>query len=729
MNRRNRKLKLIQTWEDFRNKLLRTITRNKCEAFGVNDKKIASKQIEKIYVINLDRQPNRLTRIKKELSTVTNSLNKPLTTMLHRVTAVDALNEIEYALTSEVKSQYTLQEQLFVDPCQALPQELSLDMEVKMSRQEIAVACSHIKAWKEIVSGDEEYSLVLEDDICFHPNFASLMEKCWIELGQKSVSDNNFDILFLSFKEVDMGAEKVKFTRSTFKVFRGIWFMSGYVLSKKGAEKLLSLLPVVGPVDLWINHKFDILVAIMNNKSIIPQRSDETSGNFYSIIPVLSRIGVLNNSSPSYFNTKGLNKPIFATGKAGDKLTSLAMSLSMLGYRCCSDIEELPDRERFNLFENREDRIFDAYVNVGGLEGKWNQLFKLYPNAQIIVFQEDYSDKDLEDLKLTWKKQVLILSENNSYQWKSICEFLKVVPPVSSYPKIKGIHRRKVEEVNYSDGNNRWLTADKLPWIIERQNERFEYNQIPHFGERKSVWNLQFENSKFWLYRNDTFPGNECLFSPANLEIENGGIVNFIARKENMEVRNYSSSAITSCQSFLYGKFEAELKPPKVSGLVTGIFLHRDSPRQEIDIEFVGNKPTKMLTNVFYNPGVDGARFDYGYRGTPYEIELGFDATKEFHKFSIEWSANEIKWFVDDKLVHQRSTWGPTPIPHLPMQFHVNLWPTRSRELAGKIDISRLPAVMLLRNVSISVDESNAENNVLVDSNCEKARNMVLKRA
>jgi GR25 family glycosyltransferase involved in LPS biosynthesis len=729
MNRRNRKLKLIQTWGNFRNKLLRTITRNRCEAFGVNNKKSALKQIEKIYVINLDRQPKRLTRIKKELSTVTNSLKKPLTTMLHRVTAVDALNENEDSSTSEVKSQYTLQEQLFVDPCQALPQELNLDMEIEMSRQEIAVACSHIKAWKEIVSGDEEYSLVLEDDICLHPNFASLMEKCWIELSQKPTSDNNFDILFLSFKEVDMGAEKVKFTRSTFKLFRGIWFMSGYVLSKKGAEKLLSLLPVVGPVDLWINHKFDILVAIMNNKSIIPQRSDETSGNFYSIIPVLSKIGVLNDGSPSYFDTKVLNKPIFATGKAGNKLTSLAMSLSMLGYRCCSDVEELPDRERINLFKNKEERIFDAYVNVGCLEGKWEQLFKLYPNAQIIVFKEDYSDKDLEDLKLTWEKQALILSEENSYQWKSICEFLKVVPPVSSYPKIKGVPRRNVTELNYSDGNNRWLTADKSPWVIERQNERFEYNQIPHFGDRKSVWNLQLDNSKFWLHRDDTFPGNECLFSPANLEIENGGIAKFMARKENMEVRNYSSSAITSRQSFLYGKFEAELKPPKVSGLVTGIFLHRDSPRQEIDIEFVGNKPTKMLTNVFYNPGVDGARFDYGYRGTPYEIELGFDASKEFHKFSIEWSANEIKWFVDDKLVHKRSNWGPTPIPHLPMQFHVNLWPTRSRELAGKIDISRLPAVMLLRDVSISVGESNPEDNVVVDGNCEKAKKLGLESA
>ena len=290
MNLSNKRRSLLHGLGEIKNRLFRALTKKKCNAFGASTRENELSRIEKIYVINLDRQHKRLAHIKKELSTVTDSDKNALTGRVHRVGAVDALNEIEDSLISEVKSQYTLKDQLFVDPCQVLPQELNLDMKIKMSKQEIAVACSHIKVWKEIANGDEDYSLVLEDDICIHPNFASLMEKSWAEINQKSNSESNFDILFLSFKEVDMGAEKVQFTKSTFKLFRGVWYMSGYVLSKKGAEKLLSLLPVVGPVDLWINHKFDILDAIMNNKSIIPQRTDEVSGNFYSIIPILSKI-------------------------------------------------------------------------------------------------------------------------------------------------------------------------------------------------------------------------------------------------------------------------------------------------------------------------------------------------------------------------------------------------------------------------------------------------------
>ena len=143
-----------------------------------------------------------------------------------------------------------------------------------------------------------------------------------------------------------------------------------------------------------------------------------------------------------------------------------------------------------------------------------------------------------------------------------------------------------------------------------------------------------------------------------------------------------------------------------MSGFITGVFLHRDSPRQEIDIEFTGNNPTKMLTNVYYNPGVEGARFDYGYRGTPLQIELGFDVSEDYHVYAIVWDPNQIRWDVDNILVHTRNNWGPTPIPHLPMKFHINLWPTKSRELAGNIDDSKLPTNLYLKSVNIQTTSS-----------------------
>ena len=224
--------------------------------------------------------------------------------------------------------------------------------------------------------------------------------------------------------------------------------------------------------------------------------------------------------------------------------------------------------------------------------------------------------------------------------------------------------------------------------------------------DHKKLYNLKDSfiefRKEFWSLRSDTFPGNQCMFDPSNFYSNIGSGAVITAKKQNMEVRQYSSAAITTHRSYLYGRFEAELKPPMVPGLVTGMFLHRNSPRQEIDIEFVGNKPTKMLTNVYYNPGVEGARFDYGYRGTPLEIELGFDVSESFHLYAIEWEPNEIRWYVDDVLVQSRKNWAPTPIPHLPMQFHINLWPTSSQELAGKIADLKLPVNLYIKSTKLS---------------------------
>ena len=223
-------------------KLRRIFAKTKCSAFNILNNNEKLNYIGKIYAINLDRQPDRFSRVQSEFSRVTDAFRKPLINMLERVSAIDAINLEQYGDTSNVDSKYTLGEQLFVDPCRTLPQGVNLDMEIDMSKQEIAVALSHIKVWQKIASGTEPYALVIEDDICLHPSFSNLMEKGWNEIKNQEKNDTLFDILFLSFKEVDLGAEKTKFTDSTFKLYRGIWYMSGYVLSKEGANKLIGML-------------------------------------------------------------------------------------------------------------------------------------------------------------------------------------------------------------------------------------------------------------------------------------------------------------------------------------------------------------------------------------------------------------------------------------------------------------------------------------------------------
>jgi GR25 family glycosyltransferase involved in LPS biosynthesis len=694
--------------------------KKKCSAFNQVQNKSAPSSIERIYVINLDRQPQRLRQVKGELSQVLDALGNSLKNYVRRVSAVDALEFESSVETENVDQIYSLGDQLYVDPRRVLPNKLDFDEEIQMSRQEIAVALSHIKTWEMVASGEDQYALVLEDDICFSYRFSSYVEKVWAELCDLRGGSPLFDILYLSYKQVDQGAEKTRITKNVFQLFRGVWYLSGYVLSKRGAERLLNQLPVRGPVDLWINHKFIQIDALLASKSLIAQRIDEKSENSYSVLPVLSKIGILNTEAPSIFESMPLVKPVFVVGYDNAKLTSLGMALSMLGYRCCSDLDKLPNKERQSLFEKKNLINFDAYVNIGCIDERIHELAVLFPKGRLIVVTENLFREQISSCIENWSDRILVLSSQTISRWKPLCEFLKLVPPASVYPELQGLGQRRIkQQEDRKTSPHIRLKSDSSPWIIPSENECYELSSISASCDIKKWTNIKSDSfdhfdDMFWLIRDDTFPGNLALFSGSNLSITDHAPAKITVCHEEMKVRQFSSAAITTIKSFLYGRFEAVLKPPKVDGLITGMFLHRNSPRQEIDIEFLGKDPCKMLINVYYNPGCDGARFDYGYRGTPVLVELGFDATSDFHSYAIEWEPGELRWHVDGVLVHRRSNWEPTPIPHLPMKFHINIWPSMSRELAGKIDLKLLPATAQIQSVRLAtttqkccIDQSN----------------------
>lgn len=128
---------------------------------------------------------------------------------------------------------------------------------------------------------------------------------------------------------------------------------------------------------------------------------------------------------------------------------------------------------------------------------------------------------------------------------------------------------------------------------------------------------------KDWKLRDDTFPSNRALFTKCNFRQRAGRAAEIMLQREETPVRSFTSAAIASRRSYLYCTFSADIRPSNVSGLITGIFLHRNGPRQEIDIEFLGKDTTKLLVNVYFNPGGEGTKLEYGYRGTPTIINLG----------------------------------------------------------------------------------------------------------
>lgn len=697
--------------------LRRLLPNRKCKTFSAQSSS-KSPAIDKIYVINLDREQARWSKMKQELKYILDSSGTEILKLTERYSAIDAKQfSHERKKDAEIDPYYTLGDQLFVEPQPlVIPTHLELNTPIRMSRAEIAVAQSHINVWKKVATGNNEYVLILEDDTWFHSSFSKRMDQAWTEIIENNVKVG-FDVLYVSYHEVKHGAPKSFLSYNLFRPVRGLWHLSGYVLSRKGAEKLLRLLPCRGPVDLWINHHFEVLDVFATKNSLISQRRDIRSSNSYSILPALTKIGAINSEGASLFNIRPIEYPVFVFGPEDSGQTSLAMALSMLGYRCCSDFINLPVSEMERLLTGKKDRVFDAYVNIGSLKPKVKILRSLYPKAKFIITTtndttEDHVVHSLENDLTGADIAVLRLNELN--KWRVVCQHLRCAPPTCSFPVLKDLRQRpilaeipKLDHVNKFKiprrDNSPWLVESRSWWrginIVQPKDEQGENEILVKISDR-----LEHLDTRRWLLRSDTFTDNLALFRPSNIEFCLGIGAVFLVKKESLGVRDYSAASMCSLDQYLFGKFEANIKASNVPGVVTGVFLQRNSPGQEIDIEIAGNRSNRLLVNVFYNPGDEGANFDYGYRGSPTYIELGFDASKEYHRFTIEWSPCEILWLVDDKLVHRRGIWDPTPIPNLPMTFHINSWLTRSTQLAGRLNDRRLPAMTIVGGISLEAN-------------------------
>jgi beta-glucanase (GH16 family) len=155
-----------------------------------------------------------------------------------------------------------------------------------------------------------------------------------------------------------------------------------------------------------------------------------------------------------------------------------------------------------------------------------------------------------------------------------------------------------------------------------------------------------------------------------NSFLENGNLV-IQALEENYGGREYTSARIKSQDKrfFKYGKIEASIKLPYGQGLWPAFWmLGQNFPTVgwpacgEIDImEMVG--------------GPDGDNTSYGtahwedngqhlHSGASYTLSSGIFAD-EFHKFTIIWQYQTIRWYVDDNLFY---TFSITPFDRT--EFH-----------------------------------------------------------
>ena len=149
-----------------------------------------------------------------------------------------------------------------------------------------------------------------------------------------------------------------------------------------------------------------------------------------------------------------------------------------------------------------------------------------------------------------------------------------------------------------------------------------------------------------------------------------------------------NGGAITTKESYLYGRFEVRMQSVEGSGIVSSFFLYNievgcNWPQQnnEIDIEMTGNSQEIFFTT--HHPGTEQPWF-YGE-----SFSFDFNPHRTLQNYAIEWEPGIVRWFVNDELTYVQDEPEAEDLKY-PMAILMNLW-AGAEAWAGKWDPSVLP--------------------------------------
>ena len=228
------------------------------------------------YILHLEEREDRFEDLSKELRGINIGKGRNLETEVVWWPAVK-IDEIDDRPEGWLVDEYSFQYHWEVDkdPLFKEPEKYA-DEIIKCSAPEVSIVMGHINMWKDFVKSDYRTALFMEDDVKFAPEFEEKLESI-----MEDELPEDFDILYVSAMPL-LTFDWEHHTENVAKLNGGVWWMSGYILSKQGAQKLLDLLPVIGPIDLWINHQFKHLNSYISRGNLIEQSDGNGSDNQYS---------------------------------------------------------------------------------------------------------------------------------------------------------------------------------------------------------------------------------------------------------------------------------------------------------------------------------------------------------------------------------------------------------------------------------------------------------------
>ncbi len=227
-----------------------------------SDRDYINNSIDQIYVISLDRTPERFLFVKNQLEKLGLKFKKFSAIDGKSLIAIDELTgQILYPKDMCRESYCKLKKHYLKIKKLGENAEISYFVDKMMlSPGEFGCFMSHIAVWKDVIEHKYKKVIIFEDDIKFQENFLSDLSLIIRNLPQ------NFDVFFLDIGMNKPFAEKTYFVPPSFwlsgffntssyyyagvKHSMRVWGLHAYVITCDSAQKLLKLTKISNlPVD------------------------------------------------------------------------------------------------------------------------------------------------------------------------------------------------------------------------------------------------------------------------------------------------------------------------------------------------------------------------------------------------------------------------------------------------------------------------------------------------
>lgn len=178
-------------------------------------------------------------------------------------------------------------------------------------------------------------------------------------------------------------------------------------------------------------------------------------------------------------------------------------------------------------------------------------------------------------------------------------------------------------------------------------SDEFDYSGLPDSAK----WRYDTEgNEAGWGNNEDQW------YTAARLEnahVENG-VLHVTARREDFEGKKFTSARLISNADWKYGRFEIRAKVPEAVGTWPAIWMMPGGWSFN-DGGWPGVGEIDIMEHVGFDPGVIHASAhsqDYQWQaGTQKTGTIMVpDAMNEFHVYTLEWSPEALKAYVNDSL-------------------------------------------------------------------------------